>query len=238
LNLLRSKSLIVWIFALGAIFVLLSLPSSSDRTRKKVSYTEMVRVIEETDSSQKDPAVLTIDGDNWELKQPGQEIILITVGPVTENLLELVQKTHPGIELIIKEKEGTSLFWIAIINFLPFIVIGILIWMFLSRMGKTQGRALDFNKSKHKVIPPGANPTRFEDVAGCDEAKEDLEEIVDFLKNPSKYFKLGSKMPKGILLSGPPGTGKTLLAKAVAGEADVFFFSMSGCRRRSRCVLL
>jgi len=228
LNLLRSKSLIVWIFALGAIFVLLSLPSSSDRTRKKVSYTEMVRVIEETDSSQKDPAVLTIDGDNWELKQPGQEIILITVGPVTENLLELVQKTHPGIELIIKEKEGTSLFWIAIINFLPFIVIGILIWMFLSRMGKTQGRALDFNKSKHKVIPPGANPTRFEDVAGCDEAKEDLEEIVDFLKNPSKYFKLGSKMPKGILLSGPPGTGKTLLAKAVAGEADVFFFSMSG----------
>ncbi len=204
------------------------MPSSSDRVRKSISYTEMVQVIEESKHSEKDPAVLTIDGDRWELKKPGDSQILVTVGPVTEGLLKLMQERHPGVNLVIKEQEGTSLFWLALINLLPFIVIGGLIWVFLSKMGKTQGRAMDFNKSKHKVIPPGGNSTTFEDVAGCDEAKEDLEEIVDFLKNPSRYFKLGSKMPKGILLSGPPGTGKTLLAKAVAGEANCFFFSMSG----------
>lgn len=228
MNLLRSKTFIVWLIAIGAIFVLLSVPSSSDRTRKNVSYTEMVKVIEDSQHSEEDPAILTINGDKWELKQPDEAVVLVTVGPVTESFLELMQKRHPEIQLVIKPQEGPSLFWVAIINFLPFIIIGVLIWMFLSRMGRAQGRTLDFNKSKHKVIPPGANDTRFEDVAGCDEAKEDLEEVVDFLKNPSKYFKLGSKMPKGILLSGPPGTGKTLLAKAVAGEADVFFFSMSG----------
>ncbi|MCK9546894.1 MAG: ATP-dependent zinc metalloprotease FtsH [Sphaerochaeta sp.] len=111
---------------------------------------------------------------------------------------------------------------------LPFVFI-ILIWRFLfSRMGGGGQGVLSFNQNKAKIVAEGDTGIRFDDVAGADESKYELEEVVDFLKNPTKYTEIGGKIPKGVLLVGPPGTGKTLLAKAVAGESGVPFFKMSG----------
>jgi len=228
LSMFKSKTWLVWLAAFLCIFLLVTIPGDKGIHKQEISYTEMVKVIQDLPEESSPPAVLTIEGDRWELNDPSEEKILVAIGPITESLLELAQKHHPGLKLVIKPQSQPSLFWAFAINILPFIIIFGVFYLFIRSMGKNQGRAMDFNKSKHRVIPPGANSTTFKDVAGCDEAKEDLEEIVDFLSNPKKYFKLGSKMPKGILLSGSPGTGKTLLAKAVAGEAGVFFFSMSG----------
>src|SRR5207253_1217725 len=103
------------------------------------------------------------------------------------------------------------------------------IWMFLMRrVGGGPTQALSFGRSKHKIFDRKELKTTFADVAGVDEAKAELVEIIDFLKNPRKYQRLGGRLPKGVLLVGPPGTGKTLLARAVAGEADVPFFTLSG----------
>lgn len=111
---------------------------------------------------------------------------------------------------------------------LPFIIL-VLIWNFLfRRIGGAPSSVLSFGKSRGKIYGEDEIKITFNDVAGCDEAKEELKEIIEFLRNPSKFLELGAKIPKGILLVGPPGTGKTLLAKAVAGEAKVPFFSMSG----------
>src|SRR5690606_15900992 len=109
----------------------------------------------------------------------------------------------------------------------------VLIWMFIMRraaggMGGGGGNFLAVGKSKARIYAETEIPVRFKDVAGVDEAKAELQEVVDFLKNPASYGRLGGRMPKGVLLVGPPGTGKTMLAKAVAGEAGVPFFSISG----------
>ena len=109
------------------------------------------------------------------------------------------------------------------------LAVMVAIWMFLMRrVGGGPTQALSFGRSKHKIFDRKELKTTFADVAGVDEAKAELVEIVDFLKNPRKYQRLGGRIPKGVLLVGPPGTGKTLLARAVAGEADVPFFTLSG----------
>jgi len=133
-----------------------------------------------------------------------------------------------GVKLTVKpaEKEGSS-FWDMVISWLPMIFL-VGIWMlFMRQMASANGKAMSFGKSKARLLGQRDKVT-FKDVAGIDEAKQELEEVVDFLKEPAKFQRLGGKIPKGVLLVGPPGTGKTLLAKAIAGEAKVPFFTISG----------
>src|SRR5690606_28519463 len=121
-----------------------------------------------------------------------------------------------------------SMFLTLLVNVLPIAILVILLLLFMSQMQGGGSRVLNFGKSKAKMITKDMPKTTFADVAGCDEAIEELQEIKDFLQNPAKYQALGAKIPKGVLLFGQPGTGKTLLARAVAGEAGVPFYSISG----------
>src|SRR5258708_2899288 len=142
------------------------------------------------------------------------------------NLVTLLQKYN--ITFQGKPVADNSLLWTIVLNVLPWLVLIILFFFVIRRATQGQQNIFSFGKSKAKMVMEDRPSTTFGDVAGVDEAKNDLVEIVEFLKTPQKFQRLGGKIPRGVLLVGPPGTGKTLLARAVAGEASVPFFSMSG----------
>jgi cell division protease FtsH len=140
--------------------------------------------------------------------------------------------TAHKVPTTIVPKEDPSLFLVFLLNWGPMLIIaGVIFWSIRRSMSGAKGGPgglFQFGKMKNGPVSPAANPIRFKDVAGCEEAKADVEEVATFLKNPEMYERVGGKIPKGILMAGPPGTGKTLLAKAIAGEAGVPFFSAAG----------
>jgi cell division protease FtsH len=145
-------------------------------------------------------------------------------GRLTDSNMERLQKTNRFVE-----RPSTNFLGQLAISVLPVLIILAFLYFLFSRQIRQAGRgALNFGKSRAKLLTRDREKITFGDVAGCDEAKEEVSEVVEFLKDPKKFTKMGGRIPKGILMVGPPGTGKTLLAKAVAGEADVPFFSISG----------
>jgi len=165
----------------------------------------------------------------------GQKVIGLTKdGKPFETYLppgynEIVKEmSKKGVEIEVKPEEGSPWYITVLVSWLPMIFL-ILLWFSMMRqMSAGSSKALSFAKSRAKVFIDNKPKVTFKDVAGIDEVKEEVSEIVDFLKNPKKYQQLGGRIPKGVLLAGPPGTGKTLLAKAIAGEANVPFLSVSG----------
>ncbi|MCE0496596.1 MAG: AAA family ATPase, partial [Methylacidiphilales bacterium] len=134
-----------------------------------------------------------------------------------------------GYKDIIDTQTNTNILWPIFLNLLPILLVfGLLYFLFRQQIRMAGKSAFSFGKSKARMMTRDRNKVTFKDVAGIDEAKEELSEIVEFLKDPRRFQKLGGRIPKGVLMIGPPGTGKTLLAKAIAGEADVPFFSISG----------
>jgi cell division protease FtsH len=131
-----------------------------------------------------------------------------------------------GVNITVKDSQGGSYTWL--INLLPFVLLGALWFIMIRQMQSGGNKALSFGKSRARLLSMQQKKVTFKDVAGVDEAKEELKEIIEFLREAQKFQKLGGRIPKGVLLVGPPGTGKTLLARAVAGEANVPFFSISG----------
>jgi len=151
-----------------------------------------------------------------------------TVFPTNDDeLIPLLRDA--GVDISVKESQQDNWFMTIFVSWFPMLLL-IGVWIFFMRQmqGGGKGGALSFGKTRARLMEQGTNKVTFADVAGIDEAKEELEEIIDFLKDPHKFTALGGRIPKGVLLAGPPGTGKTLLARAIAGEADVPFFSISG----------
>jgi cell division protease FtsH len=172
---------------------------------------------------------ITVRGDELEIIVSGDEEASLTSRKSSQVSLREEGVDYGQVEVMVEEPSNAGATWAAIgINLLPILIIGLILF-FLIRNAQGQGnQAMSFGKSRARLYGSEKNKVNFSDVAGSEEAKQDLEEVVQFLKYPKKFRSVGAKIPKGVLLVGSPGTGKTLLARAVAGEADVPFFSISG----------
>jgi len=232
-----SKTILIWVIIIMAIILLTSIFPMGRGQERSVPYSKYLYFLN-NDLIARGEVVVKENEFRGELKRTFQDVLpngktieykkFKTILPfVDEKSVELWQSKEIDIEFVQPSSE-----WLLILgNMLPWILL-IGFWIFLARRmqgGGGGGRNIfSFGKSKAKMMMESETKVTFDDVAGCDEAKEELREIIEFLKNPSKFNRLGGKIPKGALLLGPPGTGKTLLARAVAGEAGVPFFSMSG----------
>ncbi|MBR5482774.1 MAG: ATP-dependent zinc metalloprotease FtsH [Alphaproteobacteria bacterium] len=218
-----GKSILFW---LGAIVVLTLISNMAGLGTKKMSprnalpFSEFMNQVEA-----KNVSSVTISGPDVN-GQLSDGTSFYTYAPDDPSMYETLRKS--GVRVEAKPIDNSAdTFWGVFVSWFPMILL-IGVWVFFMRQANSgNNKAMSFGKSRARLIE-NAKKVTFADVAGCDESKQELEEVIDFLKDPGKFQRLGGKIPKGVLLVGPPGTGKTLLAKAVAGEADVPFFSISG----------
>ena len=216
------RNIAFWVVLFVLILALFNLFSGGGNTlqSREIPYSDFVELVEDDNV-----ASVTIDGENIRFRgKDGNDYV--SIRPDDAEVTKILMENDVPVRVEPQEQSGFQAF---ILSLLPFLLlIGVWIY-FMNRMqGGGKGGAMGFGKSKAKMLTEKHGRVTFDDVAGIDEAKEELEEIVEFLRNPQKFSRLGGKIPKGALLVGPPGTGKTLLARAIAGEAGVPFFTISG----------
>lgn len=221
----QQKTLTLWIVVILMMALVAKVASEQKTVRKKITYPEFIQAVE----TKKIEKVVfkgkkEIIGKFMTDYESGRSFNLTgDTGEVTFKILR-----ENGITPEYEEEEKQTFFVSLLVNWGPMILLIVIFYFFLRQIQAGGGKAMSFGKSKAKMLSANDKKVTFSDVSGVEEAKEELVEVVDFLKDPKKYTSLGGKIPKGVILVGPPGTGKTLLARAVAGEADVPFFSISG----------
>ncbi len=220
------KTLGVWILLfLGALMILQFMNTSTGE--KAITFSEFKRELDKGNIARVTVVDKEIRGEfKTQVFEGGQPITKFRTYIPYEDPDLIREMVDKGVEVQSRKKQ---VFWEIAISYLPWLLILILFWVFMARQFQAgSNKAFSFSKSRVKILKEDRPKVTFEDVAGVDEAKEELKEVIEFLKNPEKFMRLGARIPKGVLLLGPPGTGKTLLARAVAGEAGVPFLSISG----------
>ncbi|MBS0014349.1 MAG: ATP-dependent zinc metalloprotease FtsH [Desulfobacterales bacterium] len=215
-----NKNLALWIVIVLMMIMLYNIFSTQQQTEKEIGYSQFLTMV---DSGRVDS--VTIQGDKLSVTDETGDTSLV-YAPQDNELIPILREQ--GVSIKAKPEQETPWFVSVLVSWFPMILL-IAVWIFFMRqMQGGGGKALSFGKSGARMLSDQMAKITFDDVAGVDEAKEEVAELVEFLKNPKKYTRLGGRIPKGVLMVGAPGTGKTLLARAIAGEAGVPFFSISG----------
>jgi cell division protease FtsH len=215
-----SKHIALWVVLALVLFGLFSVFSKQDRREPEMIFSDFLGGVERGDVRE-----VVIQGNYIHGKRKNGEPFR-TFAPDDPELVKSLRAKN--VKIAAKPADESPWYVILLVNWLPMLLL-IGVWIFFMRqMQVGGGKVMSFGKSRAKLLTENQQRVTFGDVAGVDEAKDDLQEIIEFLKDPKKFTKLGGRIPKGCLLVGAPGTGKTLLARAIAGEAGVPFFSISG----------
>ncbi|MEZ4472146.1 MAG: ATP-dependent zinc metalloprotease FtsH [bacterium] len=221
------KTGLLWLILIVAFITIYRLLPGAGRQNGEVGFDEFKRYLENNRVAE-----LVVDGDQIRGKLRDEERPFLVVGPIGEKLqAEIAEKAadkEKGFSFRYLPKEEGSFLQSVVITWLPMLVLFVIFFVFMRQLQSGGGKAMSFGKSKAKLLSESGKKVTFDDIAGVEEAKDELDEIIQFLRDPKKFTRLGGRIPKGVLLMGPPGTGKTLLARGVAGEAGVPFFSISG----------
>ncbi len=218
----NAKNLLVWVVVGLMLITLFNMfQGNSSGEGREISYSEFIAGVDAGNVT-----TVVINGDTV-AGQYNDGARFLTHVPLTDTTL-IPRLQERGVNIQVEPLDTGPSLWGVLLSWFPMLLL-IGVWIFFMRqMQSGAGKAMGFGKSKAKLLNEAQGRVTFEDVAGIDEAKDDLQEIVEFLKDPQKFQRLGGRIPKGALLVGPPGTGKTLLARAIAGEANVPFFTISG----------